>query len=106
VLTADASADLLDPNSWSKSPEPVLQSSDETSQYGPGHNSFTTTPDGAVDILVYHARNYEEIPGGDALGNPDRATRAQVLFWNVDGTPDFGIPVADGPYQVEVTSQQ
>jgi GH43 family beta-xylosidase len=100
LLTADADANLLDPKSWTKSPEPVFASTDATSQYGPGHNSFTTTPDGKTDILVYHSRNFKEIPGGNALANPDRATRAQVLRWKPDGTPDFGVPVADGPYRV------
>ena len=102
LLSADASADLLDESSWTKSPEPVFRSSDETSQYGPGHNSFTTTPDGAIDILVYHSRSYRDIEGSP-LGNPDRATRAQVLSWNPDGSPDFGVPVADGPYRAEIS---
>jgi len=96
LLTADEDADLLDPKSWRKSPEPVFKSHPPTSQYGPGHNCFTTTPDGQTDILVYHARNYERIVG-EPLYNPDRATRAQVLRWNADGTPDFGVPVADTP---------
>lgn len=96
LLTADEDANLLDPKSWKKSSEPVFKSSVETSQYGPGHNSFTTTPDGKTDILVYHARNYEKI-AGDPLKNPDRATRAQILRWKPDGSPDFGVPVADGP---------
>lgn len=100
LLTADADADLLDVGSWTKSKEPVFKSSPETSQYGPGHNSFTTTPDGSKVILVYHARNYEKIEG-DPLHNPDRATRAQELKWNEDGTPDFGIPVKDGLYTME-----
>lgn len=94
LLTADENADLLDPKSWSKSPTPVFKSNPATSQFGPGHNCFTTTPDGKTDILVYHARNYEHI-AGDPLGNPDRATRAQILKWNADGTPNFGVPVAD-----------
>lgn len=97
LLTADADADLLDPQSWTKSKEPVFKSSDATSQYGPGHNSFTTTPDGKTVIMVYHARNYKEIRGG-SLANPDRHTRAQVVNWNSDGTPDFGVPVPDGSY--------
>jgi GH43 family beta-xylosidase len=101
LLTADAGADLLDPKSWKKSAQPVLQSSSQNSQYGPGHNSFTTTPDGRVDILVYHARNYRDIVG-DPLNNPDRATRAQYLPFDAAGNPVFGVPVADGPYQVDV----
>lgn len=94
LLTAPASSNLLDAASWSKSPVPVLASSDASGQYGPGHNSFTTTPDGKTDILVYHARNYREIVG-DPLKDPNRHTRAQVIHWRADGTPDFGTPVAD-----------
>jgi GH43 family beta-xylosidase len=96
LLTADEDANLVDPKSWRKSPAPVFKSSRETSQFGPGHNCFTTTPDGKIDLLVYHARSYEKIQG-EPLHNPDRATRAQVLKWNADGTPNFGVPVADGP---------
>jgi len=97
MLTADANADLLDPKSWKKSSEPVFKSNPVAGQYGPGHNSFTTTPDGKCDILVYHDRDYERIKG-DPLKNSDRATRAQIIRWKPDGTPDFGAPVADGPY--------
>jgi GH43 family beta-xylosidase len=96
LLTADVDADLLDPESWEKSPVPVMGSSDETVQYGPGHNSFTTSPDGEIDYIVYHARNYKEIDG-EPLRNPDRHTRVQQVHWNEDGTPYFGIPVASGP---------
>jgi hypothetical protein len=102
LLTADENADPLDPKSWRKSPEPVFKSHRPTSQYGPGHNCFTTTPDGKTDIFVYHARNYEHM-AGDPLGNPDRATRAQVLKWNADGTPNFGLPVADDLRRVHRT---
>lgn len=99
LLTADADADLLDPKSWTKSKEPVFKSHPENSQFGPGHNCFTTTQDGKTDIMVYHARNYEKIQG-EPLHNPDRATRAQVIRWKPDGTPDFGVPVADGQYRI------
>lgn len=94
LLTASDTANLLDPNSWSKSPEPVFKTSEESSQYGPGHNCFTVSEDGTEDILVYHARNYKDIKG-DPLWDPNRHTRAQKLYWNSDGTPNFGIPVAD-----------
>ena len=94
LLTAPAGSNLLDAASWHKSPMPVFGSSAANSQYGPGHNSFTTTPDGKTDILVYHARNYRDIVG-DSLKDQNRHTRAQVLHWREDGTPDFGVPVAD-----------
>jgi GH43 family beta-xylosidase len=96
MTSAPARADLLDPKSWTKLPQPVFRSSAKNGQWGPGHNSFTTTPDGKTDVLVYHARNYREIQG-DSLHDPNRNTRAQVIHWRADGMPDFGEPVADNP---------
>lgn len=96
LLVADANADLLDVAAWRKSPRPVFATWSVNGVFGPGHNSFTTTPDGKTDILVYHARNYREIAGHE-LANPDRHTRAQPIAWRADGTPDFGVPVPDGP---------
>jgi len=98
LIYADEKADLLDSASWTKLPQPVLKTAPAASVFGPGHNSFTTTPDGKTDILVYHARNYEKIRG-DSLTNPDRATRAQVIRWRKDGFPEFGDPVPDGASQ-------
>lgn len=93
LLSADADADLLDPASWTKSREPVFQSSEENGIYGPGHNSFTTTEEGE-NVLVYHARSYKEIQG-DPLDDPNRHTRVQLFGWNEDGSPHFGVPVPD-----------
>ncbi|GGH56838.1 glycosyl hydrolase [Paenibacillus silvae] len=101
LLTADEDANLLDPASWVKSPEPVFQTCEENGQYGPGHNSFTVSPDGKTDILIYHARNYKEIEG-DPLYDPNRHARAQVIHWNEDGTPSFGVPLPDGQVLTEV----
>jgi GH43 family beta-xylosidase len=97
LLTASQDSDLLDAGSWSKSPNPVFRSGNGV--YGPGHNSFTVSPDGAYDILVYHGRDYEEIEG-DPLNDPNRHTRVQQLHWNADGTPDFREPVANGPITI------
>ncbi|MBT2757360.1 family 43 glycosylhydrolase [Mesobacillus foraminis] len=102
ILTADENADLLNPESWKKSEEPVFQTNFEERQYGPGHNSFTVSEDGSEDIIVYHARTYTEIVG-DPLYDPNRHTRAQVFTWKEDGTPDFGKPVPD---QKEIKSPQ
>ena len=93
-MTALDTSDLLDPKSWIKSPEPVFKSNEETGQYGPGHNCFTVSEDGSEDIMIYHSRSYKEIIG-DPLFDPNRHARAQKLDWNEDGTPNFGIPVAD-----------
>lgn len=94
LLTADEDSDLLDPGSWVKSPLPVFTTSEANGQYGPGHNSFTVSEDGLVDILVYHARSYKEI-AGDPLYDPNRHARVQIIRWNEDGTPNFGVPRAD-----------
>ncbi|PEQ95828.1 alpha-N-arabinofuranosidase [Bacillus sp. AFS006103] len=94
LLSAEENSDLLDPASWEKSETPVFKTNLENSQYGPGHNSFTVSEDGSQDILIYHARNYRDIEG-DPLWDPNRHTRAQVFTWNEDGTPNFGVPIAD-----------
>ncbi|MDR6977793.1 GH43 family beta-xylosidase [Streptomyces sp. 3330] len=95
MLTASATADLTSPASWTKGTQPVFTSNASTSQYGPGHNSFTVSEDGTSDILVYHDRSYKDITG-DPLNDPNRRTRVQKVYWKADGSPDFGIPVADG----------
>jgi GH43 family beta-xylosidase len=89
LLTASADAELLDQTSWEKSPVPVFATNTGTGQYGPGHNSFTVTEDGA-DVLVYHARPYDA-----EVGDPNRHSRLQTFEWRHDGSPDFGVPVPD-----------
>ncbi|EOL9022040.1 family 43 glycosylhydrolase [Cronobacter dublinensis] len=95
LLWIAQAADMRDPRNWHKSPKPVFTTSYENRQYGPGHNSFTTTPDGQ-DVLVYHARNYTEIEG-DPLWDPNRHTRVKLVTWDEDGMPQFGVPPADHP---------
>ncbi|UZK67661.1 glycoside hydrolase family 43 protein [Sphingomonas sp. M1-B02] len=95
MLTAADDADIMNPASWTKSPEPVFTTSRLTNVYGPGHNSFTVDEQGR-DLLVYHGRDYEKIEG-DPLLDPNRHTRVQRIYYRDDGTPDFGIPVGNGP---------
>jgi len=94
LLTADADADLMSADAWSKSRVPVFVSSEETGVYGPGHNSFTIDEQGR-DVLVFHGRDYKTIKG-DPLFDPNRHTRVQRLYYRPDGTPDFGVPVGAG----------
>ena len=91
LLWADENADLLDPASWTKLREPVLQTCYDHGVYGPGHNSFTVAEDGQSVMLVYHARTYTEIVG-DPLWNPDRHTYVKPLRWDEAGMPVFGKP--------------
>jgi GH43 family beta-xylosidase len=87
LLSADDSADLLDPSAWSKSRCPVLRTEEDLGVFGPGHNSFTVSESGE-DIVVFHARPYERIIG-NPLYDPNRHTYWMKLLWNDDGTPDF-----------------
>jgi GH43 family beta-xylosidase len=85
MLEADADSDLLDPESWTKYPEPVFHQSGPNGVYGTGHNCFFKSPDGSEDWILYHANDRPEQGCG---GN--RSPRAQLIKWNEDGTPDFG----------------
>lgn len=91
LLHARDAADLLDPHSWTKSPQPVFQTDYAHQIYGPGHNSFTIAEDGRTDLLVYHARTYTEIVG-DPLWDPNRHTYVKPLRWDPAGLPVFGRP--------------
>lgn len=94
LLWADEGADLLDPTSWNKSPEPVFTTNEALDRYGPGHNSFTTAEDGVTDLLIYHARDYRDLRG-TPLTDPNRHARARVLEWDEEGFPVFGQEVGD-----------
>lgn len=91
LLWADENADLLKPESWSKTQEPVFVTDAERSIFGPGHSSFTVAEDGVTDLLVYHARTYTEIEG-DPLWDPNRHTYVKPIGWTDEGMPQFGSP--------------
>ena len=95
MLTARDDADIMDPASWTKSPEPVMKTSRAHRIFGPGHNSFTVDERGR-DMLVYHARDYEAITG-DPLFDPNRHTRVQPIRYDKNGVPLFDPPLANGP---------
>jgi len=103
LLTATVGSNLLAASSWVKRSTPVFTSNAATGQWGPGHNSFTVSEDGQSDILVYHDRSYQNI-SGDPLADPNRRTRVQKLYWNADGTPNFGIPIPDGISPIRLKS--
>jgi len=79
-------ADPLLPGSWTKS-GPVFAGTE--SVFGAGHASFTTSPDGSEDWIVYHSKT-SDAPGWN------RVIRAQKFGWHADGSPDFGSPVPTG----------
>ncbi|MDQ2666886.1 MAG: glycoside hydrolase family 43 protein [Gemmatimonadota bacterium] len=82
-------ADPLRAASWIKS-GPVFTGLPSAGVYGVGHASFTTSPDGTEDWIVYHAKSVA------ARGWADRVVRMQRFGWKSDGSPDFGAPVANG----------
>ena len=87
LLTADENSDLLDKNSWKKSPVPVMVTDSGHNIYGPGHNSFTKDAEGR-DLLVFHARPY---PGfkGTPLSDPNRHAHVWPLAYDNNDYPIF-----------------
>ena len=81
-----ATADPLDPASFVKT-GPVFSGVGDV--YGVGHASFTTSPDGTEDWIIYHSK-VDPAPGWN------RVIRTQKFTWNVDGSPNFGTPVGNG----------
>lgn len=75
---------------WRKT-GPVFSFSAANHVFGPGRGTFTTSPDGKQDWLLYHAKDSQDYTYAH------RTTRAQPFTWNPDGTPDFGVPVPLGP---------
>ncbi|MCH1626003.1 glycoside hydrolase family 43 protein [Ferdinandcohnia quinoae] len=90
MLTATDDSSLLNPESWLKSTQPLFKKSIVNEVFAPGHNCFTQSPDGKEDWIVYHA-----IPTS-AGGSQLRSTRIQKFTWNLDGTPNFGVPLSTG----------
>ena len=87
MLELAADGDPLSPHSWRKHAEPVFAPTEETC--GVGHCSFTHSPDGTEDWIVYHAKVSPQ-------HGWDRRIYAQPFCWNAAGLPDFGVPCGAG----------
>jgi GH43 family beta-xylosidase len=83
LLTLSPGSDPLLPSSWTKSRSPLFASANGV--FAPGHCSFTRSPDGREDWIVYHAARRQG-------AGWSRLLRAQRFDWNADGTPNFGVP--------------
>ncbi len=79
--------DVMSPSSWVKKPVPVFARTKDV--FGPGHCSFTKSPDGREDWIVYHAARHSG-------AGWDRDVRIQPFAWAADGSPQFGEPIAPG----------
>lgn len=92
MLTYKGTGSLLSKNSWTKSSNPLFQLGNGV--YGPGHCSFTKSPDGKEDWIVYHAYNDNN---KSSYQNWLRYIRMQSFTWN-GNVPVFGSPVATNVY--------
>lgn len=77
---------LMTKASWGKLPNPVFKSYGNI--YGPGHASFTVSPDGIQPWIVYHSA----VSSGAGW---DRAINIQQYHWEYD-IPYFGTPIEKG----------
>ena len=83
--------DPLDIKSWEKSESPVFAKTDKV--FGPGHASFTTSPDGNRHYIAYHAN---EVSG---TGWEGRKLWVQEFFFDENNYPIFGTPNVAGTMQ-------
>ncbi|GAV01452.1 hypothetical protein RvY_12162 [Ramazzottius varieornatus] len=83
MLTINKSADPMIATNWNKAQRPVFVTNEAESVFGPGHASFTVSPDGTEHWMVYHAmdRMYQE-------GN-ERYPRIQRFTIGKDEFPVF-----------------
>ena len=92
MLYADADADLMKAESWTKVTEPVLSTCDLVGESGPGHNSFVTDENGKL-LLVYHARPESHLKGEcgtyfeESLYDPCRHARIRGVKFDKNGVP-------------------
>lgn len=88
MLSLKQGADPLVSANWTKAQEPILKMDEEAGVYGPGHNSFVTSPDGSEQWIVYHGTTSPT----DGWGN--RKARAQKLAWDEAGVLQIGKPLS------------
>ncbi len=85
MLYARADADLLNPQSWTKSQEPLFTSDDINKLYGASNISLVPTPEGKLEHLLYEAYHFEN---GEWL----RSIFLKPMAWDNEGLPSFGKP--------------
>lgn len=74
ILIANENDDLMLKESWIKYEKAIRQTDKHINEFGPGHNCFTYAEDNKTPLLVYHARDYENIEG-EPLRDPNRHTK-------------------------------
>jgi hypothetical protein len=86
-LSIDENADPMNPKNWTKKDKPVFTGTKTV--HGVGHASFTTSPDGTENWIVYHSKISTK-PGWE------RNVRIQKFTFNADGSPNFGKAIDAG----------
>ena len=99
LMTFTGVDNLLEPDNWVKSPEPLFTQSPKNKVYGPGHNSFFKSPDGTEDWILYHANSKPE-QGCAHLRSP----RMQKIQWDENGYPVLGVPLPENK-EIEIPSE-
>ena len=84
-----AGSDPMVPAAWEKSEFPILTKSDKV--FGPGHCSFTVSPDGEQTWIIYHANS---VPG---TGWNGRKSWAQLVTWDEKNYPVIGDKTPPAP---------
>ncbi|KAM7198327.1 Arabinanase/levansucrase/invertase [Rhypophila sp. PSN 637] len=89
LLAWDGVNNPLNSTAWTKSKGPVFIPAN--GNFGTAHNGFFSSPDGTETWNIYHAT-----PNANGSCGADRQTFAQVVNWDEDGTPEFGVSVRAG----------
>jgi|GEM_PF-1630163 len=89
LFTYSGHGEITDPRNWRKS-GPVFQQSIKDGVFGPGRGTFTTSPDGRQNWILYAAKT------SSAFTAQGRSIRAQLFTFDASGMPDFGSPVSPG----------
>ena len=79
--------DLLNPESWTKSPTPVFSGTETV--FSPGHASFAKSPDGKEDWIIYHTAKHKG-------AGWNRDVNIKKFTWDNNGNPSFGYPESKG----------
>ena len=100
MLSTSIDADLMNPESWTKSEEPVFAQNPAGNAFGPGHNSFFKSKDSSEDWIIYHANPQ----AGQGCG-ADRSIRIQPFAWDQNDYPEFGKPKPLGEQLVKPSGE-
>ena len=92
ALALTPGGDPGEADNWSRLEQnPLFTTNAAAKAYGPGHNSFFTSPDGSESWILYHAN----AAPGQGCGD-QRSMRMQPFSWSADGLPVLGEPAALG----------